>query len=69
MLGDRNEGMSILPRLNHILFEGSCRLIDQGLTEGLFKFLKIEGTDQVIKSVGRNYIYIYIKARTVKSKK
>nr|WVH38587.1 RNA polymerase beta subunit [Schlechtendalia luzulifolia] len=48
MLRDRNEGMSILPKFNHIQFEGFCRFIDQGLTEELSKFPKIEDTDQEI---------------------
>ena len=46
MLGDGNEGMSTLPGLNQIQFEGFCRFIDRGLPEGLFKFPKIEDTDQ-----------------------
>jgi hypothetical protein len=31
---------------NQIQFEGFCRFIDQGLTEELSKFPKIEDTDQ-----------------------
>ena len=46
MLGVGNEGMSTLPGLNQIQFEGFCRFIDRGLTEELFKFPKIEDTDQ-----------------------
>nr|YP_009772250.1 RNA polymerase beta subunit [Abrus precatorius]QIT03118.1 RNA polymerase beta subunit [Abrus precatorius] len=46
MLEVGNEGLSALPGLNQIQFEGFCRFIDRGLTEGLFKFPKIEDTDQ-----------------------
>nr|YP_009141419.1 RNA polymerase beta subunit [Lathyrus odoratus]AIL55945.1 RNA polymerase beta subunit [Lathyrus odoratus] len=46
MLGVGNEGMSTLPGLNQIQFEGFCRFIDRGLTEELLKFPKIEDTDQ-----------------------
>nr|YP_009138611.1 RNA polymerase beta subunit [Lathyrus littoralis]AIK20905.1 RNA polymerase beta subunit [Lathyrus littoralis] len=46
MLGVGNEGMSTLPGLNQIQFEGFCRFIDRGLTEELVKFPKIEDTDQ-----------------------
>ncbi|WVZ26796.1 hypothetical protein V8G54_000098 (mitochondrion) [Vigna mungo] len=49
MLGSGNEEMSTLPGLNQIQFEGFCRFIDRGLTEGLFKFPKIEDTDQEIE--------------------
>nr|YP_011001293.1 RNA polymerase beta subunit [Jasminum auriculatum]WPN86389.1 RNA polymerase beta subunit [Jasminum auriculatum] len=49
MLGDGNEGMSTIPGLNQIQFEGFCRFIDQGLTEELYKFPKIEDTDQEIE--------------------
>ncbi|KAL2929395.1 DNA-directed RNA polymerase subunit beta [Bienertia sinuspersici] len=49
MLWDGNEGMSTIPRLNQIQFEGFCRFIDQGLTEELYKFPKIEDTDQEIE--------------------
>nr|YP_010396135.1 RNA polymerase beta subunit [Mucuna sempervirens]QTG39906.1 RNA polymerase beta subunit [Mucuna sempervirens]QVY57428.1 RNA polymerase beta subunit [Mucuna sempervirens]UQJ74212.1 RNA polymerase beta subunit [Mucuna sempervirens] len=49
MLGSGNEGMSTLPGLNQIQFEGFCRFIDRGLTEGLFKFPKMEDTDQEIE--------------------
>ncbi|KAF2282413.1 hypothetical protein GH714_043902 [Hevea brasiliensis] len=49
MLGDGNGGMSIIPGFNQIKFEGFCRFIDQGLTEELYKFLKIEDTDQEIE--------------------
>nr|QGA86290.1 RNA polymerase beta subunit [Calliandra hygrophila] len=46
MLGGVNAGMSTIPGLNHIQFEGFCRFIDQGLREELSKFPKIEDTDQ-----------------------
>lgn len=46
MLGVGNEGMSTLPRLNQIQFEGFRRFIDRGLTEELLKFPKIEDIDQ-----------------------
>ncbi|KAL2928628.1 DNA-directed RNA polymerase subunit beta [Bienertia sinuspersici] len=49
MLGDGNEGMSTIPWLNQIQFEGFCRFIDQGLMEELYKFPKIEDTDQEIE--------------------
>src|ERR1044072_3696345 len=49
MLRVGNEGMSTLPGLNQIQFEGFCRFIDRGLTEELFKFPKIEDTDQEIE--------------------
>ncbi|KAL2905968.1 DNA-directed RNA polymerase subunit beta [Bienertia sinuspersici] len=49
MLRDGNEGMSIIPGLNQILCEGFCRFIDQGLTKELYKFPKIEDTDQEIE--------------------
>ncbi|KAL2922388.1 DNA-directed RNA polymerase subunit beta [Bienertia sinuspersici] len=49
MLRDGNEGMSTIPGLNQIQFEGFCRFIDQGLTEELYKFPKIEDTDQEIE--------------------
>ena len=49
MLGDGNAGMSTIPGLNQIQFEGFCRFIDQGLTEELYKFPKIEDTDQEIE--------------------
>ncbi|CAI8604518.1 unnamed protein product [Vicia faba] len=49
MLGVGNEGMSTLPGLNQIQFEGFCRFIDRGLTEELLKFPKIEDTDQEIE--------------------
>ncbi|EYU31119.1 hypothetical protein MIMGU_mgv1a019148mg, partial [Erythranthe guttata] len=44
MLGDPNEAMSTIPGFNQIQFEGFCRFIDQGLTEELYKFPKIEDT-------------------------
>nr|QYB23365.1 RNA polymerase beta subunit [Hedysarum polybotrys var. alaschanicum] len=49
MLGVGNEGMSTLPGLNQIQFEGFCRFIDRGLTDELFKFPKIEDIDQEIE--------------------
>nr|YP_009926654.1 RNA polymerase beta subunit [Lophopyxis maingayi]QNK04946.1 RNA polymerase beta subunit [Lophopyxis maingayi] len=49
MLWDGNPGMSIIPGLNQIQFEGFSRFIDQGLTEELSKFPKIEDTDQEIE--------------------
>ena len=49
MFGDGNEGMSRLPELNQIQFEGFCRFIDGDLSEGLFKFPKIEDIDQKIE--------------------
>ncbi|KAL3753851.1 hypothetical protein ACJRO7_001143 [Eucalyptus globulus] len=49
MLGDGNEGMSAIPGFNQIQFEGFCRFIDQGLIEELYKFPKIEDTDQEIE--------------------
>ena len=49
MLGSGNEGMSTLPGLNQIQFEGFCRFIDRGLTEALLKFPKMEDTDQEIE--------------------
>nr|APB96569.1 RNA polymerase beta subunit [Caucalis platycarpos] len=49
MLRDGNEGMSTIPGFNQIQFEGFCRFMDQGLTEELYKFPKIEDTDQEIE--------------------
>nr|YP_010175946.1 RNA polymerase beta subunit [Oldenlandia diffusa]QSM35040.1 RNA polymerase beta subunit [Oldenlandia diffusa] len=49
MLEDGNEGISTIPGLNQIQFEGFCRFIDQGLTDELSKFPKIEDTDQEIE--------------------
>ncbi|KAL5102128.1 hypothetical protein RYX36_006455 [Vicia faba] len=49
MLGVGNEGMSTLPGLNQIQFEGFSRFIDRGLTEELLKFPKIEDRDQEIE--------------------
>ena len=49
MLGGGNESISTIPGLNQIQFEGFCRFIDQGLTEELYKFPKIEDTDQEIE--------------------
>nr|YP_010924238.1 RNA polymerase beta subunit [Wunderlichia mirabilis]WKB10997.1 RNA polymerase beta subunit [Wunderlichia mirabilis] len=48
MIRDRNEAMSTIPGFNQIQFEGFCRFIDQGLTEELSKFPKIEDTNQEI---------------------
>nr|YP_010981269.1 RNA polymerase beta subunit [Chroesthes longifolia]WOE90447.1 RNA polymerase beta subunit [Chroesthes longifolia] len=41
--------MSTIPGFNQIEFEGFCRFIDQGLTEELSKFPKIEDTDHEIE--------------------
>nr|QWL16690.1 RNA polymerase beta subunit [Plantago afra]QWL16861.1 RNA polymerase beta subunit [Plantago indica] len=41
--------MSTIPGFNQIQFEGFCRFIDQGLTEELSKFPKMEDTDQEIE--------------------
>lgn len=49
MLRDGNEGMSTIPGFNQIQFEGFWRFIDQGLTEELSKFPKMEDTDQEIE--------------------
>nr|YP_009771247.1 RNA polymerase beta subunit [Smithia erubescens]QIT01949.1 RNA polymerase beta subunit [Smithia erubescens] len=49
MIGGENEGMSTIPGLNQIQFEGFCRFIDQGLREELYKFPKIEDPDQEIE--------------------
>nr|YP_010143321.1 RNA polymerase beta subunit [Polygala arillata]QQL04527.1 RNA polymerase beta subunit [Polygala arillata] len=49
MLGGRNGGMSTIPGLKQIQFEGFCRFIDQGLAEELSKFPKIEDRDQEIE--------------------
>nr|YP_009166683.1 RNA polymerase beta subunit [Tanaecium tetragonolobum]ALB78251.1 RNA polymerase beta subunit [Tanaecium tetragonolobum] len=49
MLGDANEAMSTIPGFNQIQFEGFYRFIDQGLTEELYKFPKIEDTDHEIE--------------------
>ena len=46
IFGDRNAGMSTIPGLNQIQFEGFYRFIDQGLTDERYKFPKIEDTDQ-----------------------
>nr|YP_009532141.1 RNA polymerase beta subunit [Lamprocapnos spectabilis]AYA29251.1 RNA polymerase beta subunit [Lamprocapnos spectabilis] len=46
MLRDGNEGISTIPGFSQIQFEGFCRFIDQGLVEELYKFPKIEDTDQ-----------------------
>jgi hypothetical protein len=49
MLEGGNEGMSTIPGFNQIQFEGFCRFIDQGLIEELYKFPKIEDTNQEIE--------------------
>ena len=49
MLGGGNEEMSTIPGFNQIPFFWFCRFIDQGLTEELSKFPKIEDTDQEIE--------------------
>nr|YP_009343098.1 DNA-directed RNA polymerase beta chain [Paris cronquistii]APS87337.1 DNA-directed RNA polymerase beta chain [Paris cronquistii] len=49
MLRNRNEGMSTIPGFSQIQFEGFFRFINQGLTEELDKFPKIEDTDQEIE--------------------
>nr|QXE45924.1 RNA polymerase beta subunit [Haloragis erecta] len=41
--------MSTIPGLKQIQFEGFCRFLDQGLTEELYKFPKIEDADQEIE--------------------
>nr|YP_009441152.1 RNA polymerase beta subunit [Adenophora erecta]ARO35129.1 RNA polymerase beta subunit [Adenophora erecta] len=46
MLRDQNEGMFTIPGFTQIQVEGFCRFIDQGLTEELSKFPKIEDPDQ-----------------------
>nr|YP_009339609.1 RNA polymerase beta subunit [Lobelia anceps]APQ39002.1 RNA polymerase beta subunit [Lobelia anceps] len=49
MLRDRDEGMFTIPGFHQIQFEGFCRFIEQGLTEELSNFPKIEDTDQKIE--------------------
>ncbi|KAG4161004.1 hypothetical protein ERO13_D01G029500v2 [Gossypium hirsutum] len=49
MLGDENGEMSTIPGLNQIQFEGFCGFMDRGLTEELYKFPKIEDTEQEIE--------------------
>ncbi|KAL2935307.1 DNA-directed RNA polymerase subunit beta [Bienertia sinuspersici] len=49
MLRDGNEGMSTIPGLNQIQFEGLCRFINQALTKELYKFPKTEDTNQEIE--------------------
>nr|YP_010392177.1 RNA polymerase beta subunit [Wahlenbergia marginata]UPX07786.1 RNA polymerase beta subunit [Wahlenbergia marginata] len=49
MLRDQNEGMFTIPGFNQIQFEGFCRFIDQGLTEQLSNFPKIEDPDQTME--------------------
>nr|YP_010712851.1 RNA polymerase beta subunit [Corydalis semenowii]WDA93596.1 RNA polymerase beta subunit [Corydalis semenowii] len=46
MLQDANEGISTIPGFSQIQFEGFCKFIDQGVMEELYKFPKIEDTDQ-----------------------
>ncbi|KAL3648369.1 hypothetical protein CASFOL_007793 [Castilleja foliolosa] len=41
----RLDAMSTIPGFNQIQFEGFCRFIDQGLTEELSKFPKIEDSN------------------------
>ncbi|KAL2893624.1 DNA-directed RNA polymerase subunit beta [Bienertia sinuspersici] len=58
MLRDGNEGMSTIPGLNQIQFEGFYRFIDQGLTKELYKFskkLKIQ-----TKKLNFNYLWKHI---------
>uniref|UniRef100_UPI0030DFC53C RNA polymerase beta subunit n=1 Tax=Dianthus nudiflorus TaxID=325518 RepID=UPI0030DFC53C len=49
MLREVNALMSTIPGFNQIQFEGFGRFIDQGLPEELYKFPKIEDTDQEIE--------------------
>nr|YP_010829373.1 RNA polymerase beta subunit [Silene alexandrae]WFF48072.1 RNA polymerase beta subunit [Silene alexandrae] len=49
MLREGNELMSTIPGFNQIQFEGFSQFIDQGLPEELYKFPKIEDTDQEIE--------------------
>nr|YP_010689849.1 RNA polymerase beta subunit [Ceratostigma plumbaginoides]WBR75557.1 RNA polymerase beta subunit [Ceratostigma plumbaginoides]WBR75639.1 RNA polymerase beta subunit [Ceratostigma plumbaginoides] len=49
MFRDRNESVSTIPGFKQIQFEGFCRFIDQGLTEELSKFPKIEDSEQEIE--------------------
>nr|YP_009427814.1 RNA polymerase beta subunit [Circaeaster agrestis]ASV47690.1 RNA polymerase beta subunit [Circaeaster agrestis]QKI32449.1 RNA polymerase beta subunit [Circaeaster agrestis]QKI32619.1 RNA polymerase beta subunit [Circaeaster agrestis]QKI32789.1 RNA polymerase beta subunit [Circaeaster agrestis]QKI32874.1 RNA polymerase beta subunit [Circaeaster agrestis] len=46
MLWHRNERMYTIPAFSQIQFEGFCRFIGEGLKEELYKFPKIEDTDQ-----------------------
>ncbi|MFQ6629308.1 hypothetical protein Gotur_008322, partial [Gossypium turneri] len=48
MLGDENGALSTIPGLNQIQFEGFYGFIDRGLTVELYKFPKIEDTEQEI---------------------
>ncbi|MBA0738679.1 hypothetical protein Gogos_012009, partial [Gossypium gossypioides] len=41
--------MPTIPELNQIQFERFCGFMDQGLTEELYKFTKIEDTEQEIE--------------------
>ncbi|MFQ6629634.1 hypothetical protein Gotur_006850, partial [Gossypium turneri] len=47
--GDKNEEIPTIPGLNQIQFEGFCGFMDQGLTKELYKFTKIEDTEQEIE--------------------
>ncbi|TYH84322.1 hypothetical protein ES332_D02G190200v1 [Gossypium tomentosum] len=47
--GDKNGEIPSIPGLNQIQFEGFCGFMDQGLTEELYKFKKIEDTEQEIE--------------------
>lgn len=49
MLREGNELMTTIPGFNQIQFEGFCRFMDQGLPEELYKFPKMEDTDQEIE--------------------
>nr|ADD31195.1 RNA polymerase beta subunit protein [Phoradendron leucarpum] len=49
MFRDGNKGMSTIPGFNQIQFEGFCRFMDLGLTEELYKFPKMEDTDQELE--------------------
>ncbi|CAH9120465.1 unnamed protein product [Cuscuta europaea] len=46
---EKKDGVTTIPGLNQIQFEGFCRFIDQGLIEELSKFQKIEDLDQEIQ--------------------
>ncbi|MFQ6633326.1 hypothetical protein Gotur_010895 [Gossypium turneri] len=49
MLGDENGEMSTIPELNQIQFEGFCGFMNRDITEELYKFPKIEDTEQEIE--------------------
>ncbi|KAM6547279.1 hypothetical protein CsatB_018955 [Cannabis sativa] len=49
MLADGNGKMSTIPGFSQIEFEEFCRFIDLGLTEELYKFSKMEDTDEEIE--------------------